>query len=50
MICIAIANQKAAPTFENTLAAMERSGLLLERTQLAFSAVSSLLRQLRGQL
>ena len=35
----AIANQKAAPTFENTLAAMERSGTLLERTQLAFSAV-----------
>src|SRR4051794_7087124 len=27
----AIANQAAAPTFENTVAAMERSGLLLER-------------------
>ena len=37
---LAIANQKAAPTFDNTLAAMERSGLLLERTQLAFSAVA----------
>ena len=36
----AIANQKAAPTFDNTLAAMEKSGLLLDRTQLAFSAVS----------
>jgi len=37
---LAIANQKAPPTFDNTLAAMERSGLLLERTQLAFSAVT----------
>ena len=36
----AIANQKAAPTFENTVAAMERSGLLLERANLAFSAVN----------
>ena len=36
----AIANQKAAPTFENTVAAMERSGLLLERAGLAFSAVN----------
>ena len=36
---MAIANQKAAPTFDNTLAAMERSGTLLERAQLAFSAV-----------
>jgi peptidyl-dipeptidase Dcp len=36
----AIANQKAPPTFENTVAAMERSGLLLERANLAFSAVN----------
>ena len=36
---MAIANQKALPTFDNTLAAMERSGTLLERAQLAFSAV-----------
>src|SRR5256885_11551558 len=36
----AIANQKAPPTFDNTVAAMERSGLLLERTGLAFSAVN----------
>src|SRR3954451_110187 len=36
----AIANQAAAPTFENTVAAMERSGLLLERAGLAFSAVN----------
>jgi len=36
----AIANQKAAPTFDNTVAAMERSGLLLERANLAFSAVN----------
>ena len=36
----AIANQKAAPTFDNTVAAMERSGLLLERADLAFSAVN----------
>src|SRR5205085_1817509 len=35
-----IANQKAAPTFDNTVAAMERSGLLLERANLAFSAVN----------
>ncbi|GAC1581459.1 MAG: peptidyl-dipeptidase Dcp [Sphingomicrobium sp.] len=37
---LAIANQKAPPTFDNTIAAHERSGLLLERTQLAFSAVN----------
>ena len=37
---LAIANQKAAPTFDNTLAAMEKSGLLLERANLAFSAVN----------
>ncbi|MBN8807098.1 MAG: M3 family metallopeptidase [Sphingomonas sp.] len=36
----AIANQAAAPTFDNTLGAMERSGLLLERALLAFSAVN----------
>ncbi len=36
----AIANQQAAPSFDNTVAAMERSGLLLERTNLAFSAVN----------
>jgi peptidyl-dipeptidase Dcp len=36
----AIANQSATPTFDNTVAAMERSGLLLERTNLAFSAVN----------
>lgn len=37
---LAIANQKDAPTFDNVLGALERSGLLLERTQLAFSAVN----------
>src|SRR3954447_4905368 len=36
----AIANQAATPTFDNTVAAMERSGLLLERVGLAFSAVN----------
>ena len=36
----AIANQKAAPTFDNTVVAMEKSGLLLERANLAFSAVN----------
>src|SRR3954468_1311395 len=36
----AIANQEAAPTFENTVEAMERSGLLLERANLAFNAVN----------
>jgi peptidyl-dipeptidase Dcp len=36
----AIANQKAAPTFGNTVVAMERSGTLLERAGLAFSAVN----------
>src|SRR4051795_2628649 len=36
----AIANQKAAPTFDNTVVAMERSGLLLERANLAFNAVN----------
>ena len=36
----AIANNPAPPTFDNTVVAMERSGLLLERTSLAFSAVN----------
>ncbi|HEX6785271.1 MAG TPA: M3 family metallopeptidase [Sphingomicrobium sp.] len=36
----AIANNPATPTFDNTVAAMEMSGLLLERTNLAFSAVN----------
>jgi peptidyl-dipeptidase Dcp len=36
----AIANLKAAPTFANTVEAMEKSGLLLERSNLAFSAVN----------
>ena len=36
----AIANNPPAPTFDNTVAAMERSGLLLERAGLAFSAVN----------
>jgi peptidyl-dipeptidase Dcp len=36
----AIANQKAAPTFTNTVEAMEKSGLLLERANNAFNAVN----------
>ena len=36
----AIANQKAMPTFDNTVVAMEKSGLLLERANLAFNAVN----------
>jgi peptidyl-dipeptidase Dcp len=35
-----IANNPAAPTFANTVVAMERSGLLLERAYLAFNAVN----------
>ena len=35
-----IANNPAAPTFENTLVAMERSGLLLARARATFSAVA----------
>src|SRR5690348_12733626 len=35
-----IANNPAPPTFANTVVAMERSGLLLERANLAFSAVN----------
>lgn len=36
----AIANNKAAPTFENTIVAMEKSGRMLERVSDAFSAVT----------
>jgi peptidyl-dipeptidase Dcp len=36
----AIANNPATPTFANTVEAMEMSGLLLERANLAFSAVN----------
>ncbi|MCW3797788.1 M3 family metallopeptidase [Sphingomonas sp. BN140010] len=36
----AIAASKAAPTFDNTIVALERSGQLLERANLAFSAVN----------
>lgn len=36
----AIANDPAAPTFDNTLVAMERSGQLFHRAMAAFSAVS----------
>jgi peptidyl-dipeptidase Dcp len=36
----AIANQPGTPTFGNTVVAMERSGLLLERANLAFNAVN----------
>ena len=36
----AIANQQAEPTFGNTIVALERSGALLERANLAFSAVN----------
>lgn len=35
----AIANDPAAPTFENTIVAMEKTGRLLDRVQLAFSGV-----------
>src|SRR6476646_3007824 len=35
-----IANNPAPPNFDNTVVAMERSGLLLERTNLAFQAVN----------
>jgi peptidyl-dipeptidase Dcp len=35
----AIANNKAAPTFENTIVAMERSGQLLNRVQAVFSTL-----------
>ena len=35
-----IANNKAAPTFANTFEAMERAGLMLDRVQRAFNAVT----------
>ena len=35
-----IANNPAPPTFDNTVAAMEMTGLLLERASLAFNAVN----------
>ena len=35
----AIANNKAAPTFENTIVAMEKSGRMLDRASEAFFAV-----------
>src|SRR5690242_15921334 len=34
-----IADNPAAPTFDNTIAAMEKSGRMLERTELAFFGV-----------
>ena len=37
----AIANNKAAPTFDNTIVAMERSGRLLDRVSAAFGTLSS---------
>jgi peptidyl-dipeptidase Dcp len=37
---LAIASNKAPPTFENTFVALERSGRLLARAELAFNAVS----------
>jgi peptidyl-dipeptidase Dcp len=37
---LAIASNPAAPTFDNTVAQMEMSGLLLERANLAFNAVN----------
>jgi peptidyl-dipeptidase Dcp len=37
----AIANNKAAPTFENTIVAMEKSGRMLDRVTLAFGALTS---------
>ena len=36
----AVANQTATPTFDNTIVPYERSGLLLERANLAFNAVN----------
>ncbi|CAN7285048.1 M3 family metallopeptidase [Phenylobacterium sp. LjRoot225] len=36
-----IADDPAAPTFDNTLAAMERSGRMLERVNLVFDALTS---------
>src|SRR3954454_23208509 len=37
----AIANNPAAPTFANTVVAMERTGALLDRANLAFNAVNA---------
>jgi len=37
---LAIANQASAPTFDNTVVEMEKSGALLDRTQQAFDAVN----------
>jgi len=37
---LTVANNPSAPTFNNTLVPLERSGLLLERAGLAFSAVN----------
>jgi peptidyl-dipeptidase Dcp len=37
----AIANNPAAPTFDNTVVAMERSGQLLSRVMLVFGAITS---------
>src|SRR5512140_1023044 len=36
-----IANQTAAPTFDNTIVAMERSGVLLTRAAKVFNAITS---------
>ena len=36
----AIANNASAPTFENTLVALERSGLTLQRVQMVFNALT----------
>ena len=36
-----IANNPAPPTFENTYVAMEKTGAMLDRTMMAFNAVSS---------
>src|SRR5580700_3526853 len=36
-----IADNPAAPTFENTFVAMEKSGALLHRAQAAFNAVTA---------
>lgn len=40
---IAIANASAAPTFENTIVALEKSGLSLRRTQSVFFNLNSLI-------
>jgi peptidyl-dipeptidase Dcp len=37
----AIANQAAAPTFDNTIVAMERSGVLLTRAAKVFNAITA---------